>query len=161
MSEKSGMQMLEEILNSVALLNKRYEVIEQNMKEILNRMNGFHAQNINQNMDNRPKIESTSPLPGKISIGADKPKSPENTTKVMGKIKKDDRALIGVFVKITNSEGQMVKETKTNRAGEWMCFLPVGKYKAEYKLEGIVDSSVNFQIKSGQTLLRVAQSKQE
>ena len=55
----------------------------------------------------------------------------------------------------------MVKETKTNRAGEWMCFLPVGKYKAEYKLEGIVDSSVNFQIKSGQTLLRVAQSKQE
>ena len=160
MSEKSGIQMLEEIINSVTLLNKRYEVIEQNMKEILNRMNGFNNQQISVNQQtSKPKIESTSPLTIDNNVLKVNQSSLHKSTKVLGKIKHDNKALIGVFIKVKNMDGQIVKETKTNRAGEWMCFLPEGKYKAEYKLEGILDSSVNFKIESGQTLLRVAQHK--
>jgi len=154
---KSGIEMLEELKESLDLLNKRYEVIEQNMKEILDRMNGFR---VRQEAQAKPMIASTVPQPDiqAATIQTEKATA-AGTTKVMGKIKHENRAVIGVSVKILDNQGQTVKETKTNRAGDWMCFLPAGRYKAEYKLEGILNASVNFKVTPGQKLLRVAQPK--
>jgi len=161
MSEKSGMEMLEEIIDGLYLLNRRFEVIEQTMKEVLNRMNGFQPTQSCEVVA-KPTIASTVPvptLPAGPVLGQPPVVNAGGTTKVMGKIKYENRSLIGVSVTIKNSQGEMVKETKTNRAGEWISFLPVGKYKAEYVLAGIINSSVNFQVSPGQTLLRVAQPK--
>jgi len=157
---KSGIEMLEELKNSVDLLNKRYEVVEQTMKEILNRMNGFQ-QPVASMEEMKPTIASTVPtpvLPSKPTIGSFQT-SKNSTTKVMGKIKHEGRALIGAEVTVKDSAGKVVKETRTNKAGDWMCFLPMGKYNAKYSLNGILDTSVDFQVTPGQTLLRVAQPK--
>ena len=167
MSEKSGLEMLEELLQKVNLLNKRFEVIEQNTKELMNRANGFEIpkKEIKNSTIEKPKtnlqpiISSTITDPtGKMQINEPKPK---NTTKVIGKIKgKDGKYLSGVAVKVFNGSGEIIKETKTNRAGEWMSFLPPGRYGAEYILENIIHANVTFNVVDGQTVLRVAQPKE-
>jgi hypothetical protein len=80
------------------------------------------------------------------------------TTRVMGKIKDTNgRFISGVNVKVSDKNGQVVKETRTNRAGDWMCFLPPGQYDAEYYLKNIVHNNVRFNVEEGQTVFRVAQ----
>ena len=164
MSEKSGLEMLEELIQKVNLLNKRFEVIEQNTKELMNRANGFEKSKRQEKpispseIGLQPVISSTVPNPIEGRALESKPK---NTTKVIGKIKgKDNKYLSGVFVKVFNQAGEIVKETKTNRAGEWMSFLPPGRYGAEYLLENIIHANVNFNVLEGQKILRVAQPKE-
>ena len=144
-------EMLEKIINSITVLDRRFTVIEQNMKEVLNRMNMLVKEK-----QAKPSIESTTELtPMQENITEQPPSS--KATKVFGKIKHMGRALVSVKVTVTDSEEKIVKETKTNRAGEWLCFLPEGRYKAQCFLEGIMNASVNFQVKPNQTFLRVGQ----
>jgi hypothetical protein len=146
---KSGIEMLEEILEKVNLLSKRLEITEQNMKEILNRLNQ-NKSIVKETTQEKPTITSTVPVPTEAQLPA--------TTKVLGKLKnKEEKMLAGVLVKIFNSGNKMIKETKTNRAGEWMCFLPPGHYKAEYSLENVINTNVSFNISPEQQLLRVPQ----
>jgi hypothetical protein len=153
---KSGIEMIENLCRKVELLNKRFEIIEQNTKELLNRANGF-TKPVPQQDVSKPSIASTAPVP---QIAEEQPKEQKapNSIKVMGKIKnKEGKSVSGVNVKIFNSNNQVVKETKTNRAGDWMCFLPPGKYGAEYFLENVIQANVGFNISPEQKLLRVAQ----
>jgi len=134
---KSGIEMLEQLLNKIELLDRRFTVIEQNTKELLNRAN---SQN--------PKISSSST------------ETQEKTIKVIGNIKNEEnKILIGVKVTIENDNKEIVKETKTNRAGEWMCFLPPGQYVAHYFLNKLIDTRVSFTLKPEHKILRVAQPK--
>lgn len=157
--KKSGIEMIEDICRKIDLLNKRFEIIEQNTKELLNRANGFEKPM--QQQDKKPSIASA------VSISSTIEEQPEeqpeeqkvsNNARVMGKIKnKEGKSISGVNVKVFNNNNHIVKETKTNRAGEWMCFLPPGKYGAEYFLENIIQANVSFNISSEQRLLRIAQ----
>ncbi len=178
MSEKSGIQMIEEIIEKVNLLDRRFTIVEQMMKELLNRTNGL-AQPMcsteSETVGPVPSIAASSPLPElqikptirsgnkeppkELKIG-DAPKGDVEikSSKVMGKIKNSDgRVVSGVNVKIFDGNNKIVKTTKTNRAGDWMCFLPPGKYGAEYFLKNMINSNVVFNVTPGQTLLRVAQ----
>lgn len=148
---KSGIEILENLEEAVALLSKRFEVMEQNTKEILNRLNmNQNKPTMKETVQERPTITSTVPAPTEEQLPA--------TTKVLGKLKnKEDKMLAGVLVKIFNSGNKVIKETKTNRAGEWMCFLPPGYYKAEYLLENIINANVSFSVSPEQQLLRVPQ----
>ena len=162
MSERSGLEMLEELVQKVNLLNKRFEIIEQNTKELMNRANGFQAPKKPiepEKMGLQPIISSsTADSTAKIEINGPTPK---NNTKVIGKLKgKDGKYISGVFVKVFNGAGDIIKETKTNRAGEWMSFLPPGRYGAEYFLENIIHANVTFNVLEGQKVLRVAQPKE-
>jgi hypothetical protein len=150
---KSGIEMIESLYRKVDLLERRFEVIEQNTKEILNRVNGFEKPK-QPNDINKPTIASLTP-----TISEQKPKlSSKNNVKVIGKIKnKEGKAICSVNIKIFNEQNQIIKETRTNKAGEWMCFLPPGKYGAEYFLENIIQANINFNISPEQKLLRVAQ----
>lgn len=167
MSEKSGIQMIEEIKEEVSILNKRFTIVEQMMKELLNRSNMGHLnkQIIHTSSPNSASISASSPLPNmeikpEPKIG-DVPLTTNivtNTTKVLGKIKnKEGKVISGVNIKIYDSNNNPVKETRTNKAGEWVSFLPSGKYIAEYKLKDIINANVTFNIEDGQTFLRVAQ----
>ena len=145
--------MLEELYEQVMLLSKRLSVIEQNTKELLGRANGMPI--IAKPTVGGPTIVALEPPPEMIE-------QPEKlagaTTKVIGKIKNGEGKLVsGVRVRILNTRGNVVKETKTNRAGELICFLPPGSYRAEYFLENVINANVNFSIDGDEKVVRLAQ----
>lgn len=150
---KSGLEMIEELLEKVSLLDRRFSVVEQNVKELLNREN--------TKILKEPSISGSDPL-AMEELNADAVKSATKTIKVLGKIKnKEGKFLIGVNVVILRENGEVVKETKTNKAGDWMCWLPPGMYKARYFMENHINTAVSFSVKPDQTLIRVAQPKWE
>lgn len=169
---KTGIELLEDICERLDLLTKRFAVIEHNTKQILSRMNISDIK-----MEQKQILEATKEIPSirtekKELITIVQPEkvdgptiskveqkkeetSNKNNTRVMSKLKRDNKMLAGVFVKIINKEGAVVRETKTNRSGEWQCFLVPGQYKAEYFLENVINDNVNFMVTQDQQLLRI------
>lgn len=144
---KSGIEMLEEIANKLEVLDRRLTVIEQNTKEVLNRANML-ASSPKSAIAVAPAPEQAPPI-----------KKNTFTTRVIGKISNDDKWVSGARVRVFNDKNQIVKETKTNRAGEWTCFLPVGQYGAEYFMEGLINANINFAVKDGEKIVRIAKYK--
>lgn len=160
MSEKSGLEILEEMKNKVDIMERRFANMELILKELLNRMN------ITEKVQPKPVIVPASQpqkleAESEISIGAASTSAPTNANgkiKVMGQIlDKNGRRISGVKIKISDNNNRVVKNTSSNRAGEWMSLLPIGKYEAEYFLENVINSKVNFSVLPGQTAVRVAQ----
>jgi hypothetical protein len=158
MSEKSGIEMIEELMKKVDLLSARNTNIETLLKLILNKVNGLeNTTPSSATATVSCKGNACSVMPAKIG---DPPASlnQKSKTKALGKIKdKNGRMLSGIDVKVLSGK-EVVKTTVSNRAGEWMCFLAPGQYKAEYVLEENT-YSISFNIAPGQTLIRVAQPK--
>lgn len=167
MTQKSGLEMIKDLLEKVELLDRRFTVVEQNIKELLSRANGFAPQAPEapppKPNASGPSITGSEPSATSMeAMNAGVVKATTNTIKVMGKIKnKEGRALIGVQVTVVRENGETIKQTKTNRAGDWMCFLPPGIYKARYFLDKQINAAVSFSITPDQTLIRVAQPKWE
>jgi hypothetical protein len=146
---KTGIELLQDLCDKVELLSRRFDVIEYNTKQILSRLN---ISEITQEavVKAAPKISKVD-QPVKESIQA-------GNSRVMSKLKKDGKMLAGVEVKIFNlNSDELIRETKTNRAGEWQCFLTPGQYRAEYFLKNMISSNVNFLVTPDQQLLHVAQ----
>ena len=156
MSEKSGIDILKELLDKVNLLDRRFAVIEQNTKELLNRAN-LEATKPKIMVNNEmPTIKSSIPEP--TVAPATEPPKKRLDTKIIGKIKnREGKSLIGASVKVYNDKKQLVKDTRTNRAGDWMCFLPPGTYAANYFLEGQISANAVFTVTKGEKIVRVAQ----
>jgi len=152
---KSGIELIQELLEEVKTLNKRFEITEQNVKLLLQKVNGQSQMasvvaTISSAQIKSAPIEEPTILPPKSTNG----------TRVIGRIQDDSgRIITGLPVKIYNIGNQLVKETKTNRAGEWMCFLPQGVYYAKYQLEGKMPSQVDFGVVKDQSIVRVAAAK--
>ena len=169
MTEKTGLEKIDEILLKVSSIEKRFSNIEFLLKELLNKSNGHKIDApISTAKISAPKemsqiavveqIDLSTPKIGDPPIGT----NPNTKVKVMGQIKnKDERVVSGASVKIYDMSGNMIKDTKTNRSGEWISFLLPGKYKAEYFLENMIDNKVIFNVVAGQTLIRVAQPKEQ
>jgi hypothetical protein len=148
------LELLEEINEKLELLTRRFEVIEHNTKQIMNRLNLSEVKS-------EPKIEkivSVAKKEGPTIAQVEHPKKEEvnqnGNTRVMGKLKKDNKMLFGVMVKILK-ENSLIRETKTNKAGEWQCFLTPGNYKAEYFLDNVINTNVAFTVTPEQQILRV------
>lgn len=157
---KSGIELIQELLEEVRTLNKRFEITEQNVKLLLQKANSV-AQPIPQPTilaNNNPvQIRSVAPEPEPVVLETQK----NSGTRVIGKVQdSENRIISGLPVKIYNIGNQLVKDTKTNRAGEWICFLPRGIYYAKYQLEGQIPTQVDFKVSDGQTIVRVAMAKQ-
>lgn len=156
---KSGIELLEDLVEQVKILNKRFEITEQNVKLLLQKANSSSStasqKPIIMANDAPVKIKSVAPEPEPVALKM--PPNSSNGTRVIGKIKdKEGRVLIGKEVKIYNIGNQLVKETKTNRAGEWMCFLPKGSYYAKYQVPGQMPTEASFQIAEGESIVRIA-----
>ena len=152
---KTGIELLNEISERLELLERRFTVIEQNTKEILHKLNVSKIEEktvINEvkNIE-MPSIIGTTQMPMQQA-----PVSAISTqTQVIGRIKKENKYVSQANVKIFDDTENMIKETKTNKAGEWICYLNAGDYRAEYFLQGIVNSSITFKITPDQKIFRV------
>jgi hypothetical protein len=168
---KSGIEMIEEILDKVNKLDKRLQTVEDNMKILLSRANNIEQLKPQQPVapkikpmaeGPKPSIDGVTPSVTSSEGDAGAVKAATNTIKVMGKIKNQEgKALIGVNVTVVKENGEIAKKTKTNRAGDWMSFLPVGRYKARYFLDKMINTSVAFTVKPEQKLVRISQPKWE
>jgi len=188
MADKSGIEMLEMILARLDFLEKKIDVLDQNIKRVANSTK--MAEMINKAVGtpveawgkaNKPKIQAAEIKDNKTA----EPKSgmrfkfePTDASKVTqpavvtpakrtvqavhnvvvkGKMVtvSGDKSipLTEVAVKIFDAKDKLVKETKTNRAGQWISHLPPGKYIAEmsglFNGQELIPQNINFEIPEG------------
>ena len=155
--------MIEELLSGQVVLDRRVQVVEQLLKQLLALANtSCPAPNLE--MNGRPVREGVElngrPVQAKPSIEgmAQEPliRAAANA-RVVGKIMDGGKPIPEVNVTIHDDKDNVVKRTRTNRSGEWMAQLPPGKYAAECLLEGRVNGNVVFQIGQNDKIVRVGQ----
>lgn len=149
---KSGIDMLQDILEKLDLLNKRLEITEQNTKLLLN----TRASNSPQ-----PSISSAAAISPSPQISQSKEESKpfsksKGKIKVIGDVRVQNKLRAGVKITIFDTNNNIVKVTKTNNAGRWMSWLPPGKYGAEYFLNEVIGNVV-FSVDNSSSVIRVAQ----
>ncbi len=135
MAERSGIEMLEEILFKISQLESQISGIDKNIKSLLNTSK-------NGAIKNKPEISVAQPNTGPVSGFKNFSFQPEQTEPIImvkGKLKLSSGnstiPISGVSVTIYDSFDKVVKKTKTNRAGQWMSQLKPGKYVALFEGE--------------------------
>lgn len=148
MTEKSGIQMIEEILGNMTVLDRRIQIIEQLLKQLLTVAN------------TQPKKEPEKPQIVQATIEGVVPepliKAAPNA-RAIGRIVEDSKPVPEVNITIYDDKNNPIKKTRTNRSGEWMAQLPPGKYMAECLLEGRINGNVTFNVGQGDKIVRVGQ----
>lgn len=185
MKEKSGMEMISELLIEVKMLRKEVKILDQNIKKIANstKVAEISVKALNTPLKdwikpNNPTIKAVSKksidkknLRFKFeSVDASKTKQEQPRSRVkstacmcQGKmvITKDGKPipLPGLPVKIFDDKDNIVKETKTNRAGRWVSQLSTGHYvvNIEGKFGGkdLYPININFNVEPGMKALEV------
>lgn len=177
MSEKSGIEMIEEILYIMKDLQDRVSIIEAHIKAIANSANLSKLVENAANADSHAWANAIKPMTKdknreKKEAGfknfrfeaTDASKMKDRVPKkhnrsngmimAKGKLKimHSGKAipLAGISVKIYDSNDNLVKSTKTNKAGHWMSQLAPGRYVAlfEGELNGqkLLPQNKNFEI---------------
>lgn len=171
--ERSGIDMLMEILDKLNTLEKRMNVLDLNVKTIAN---GSNLAGLITKAIDTPYKEYVKAMKPKITAvetpdtngfknfkfhavdTQDKisKQSGDNKIRVTGKIKinsgKKIVPLPGVTVKVYDTQDKLVKNTKTNKAGHWMGQLLPGKYvvsfDGEFKGQKLQQQNINFEVPS-------------
>ncbi len=163
MAEKTGIQMIEELLAGMSVLDRRIQVLEQLLKQLLASANtGACALPPGLEINGKPVpgAAPAPPAPPKPSLEGvvEEPiiRAAPNA-RVVGRILKDGKPVPEVNVTIHDDRNNAVRKTRTNRSGEWMAQLPPGKYAAECFLEGRVNGNVVFTVAQGDRMVRVGQ----
>ena len=151
MADKTGIQMIEELCGRMAVLDRRQQVIEQLLKQLL----GLAR------TEGPASCAAPQPVPkAAVSVSDQKsgpvPKEIPNS-RVVGRIMDKGKPVPEVTVTVYDNQNKPVKRTRTNRSGEWMAYLPPGKYGAECVLEGRVNGNVTFTVANGAKMVRVGQ----
>jgi hypothetical protein len=167
MVEKTGIQMIEELLGNMVVLDRRVQVVEQLLKQLLSIANpakptapaliqaAIRAASIAE--ANSPDIVKTSP-PDVADAAQEPPliKAAPNA-RVMGKITGEKKAIPNVNITVYDDRDNPIRNTRTNHAGEWQLQLPPGKYVAQCVLEGRVNGNVVFSVGRDDRIVRVGQ----
>lgn len=160
MSERSGIEMLEELLNEVQTLRKELKILDQKVAQIANSAKIAEIANkaLGTPLEDfvRSKPQAVAAAEPEAALDAEhvgikkfnfersdaaktdqvqpRGRGQAKATLVSGKmivqIGGKDTALSGLNVKIFDKTDKLVKQTKTNRAGTWMSHLHAGKYVA-------------------------------
>ena len=191
MSEKSGLEMISELVREIKIMNQKLNILDSNIKRL---MNSAKISEIATKALGTPlrdwavpvksnRVEAVEPPKHMIkkdnmrfgfeSVDASKTlqESPNRSTradkptlcmckgKMVASNSKKTVPLPGLSVKIFNDKDKLIKETKTNRAGEWMSQLSPGNYIAniEGTLKGqqLYPINLNFQVLPGMHALEV------
>jgi hypothetical protein len=161
--EKSGIDMLEEILVRLDKIEKVVSILDTNIKTLINttKIADMVTKATNTPMDGwaraipdvkkQVKMAKEDAKRGFVNFSFDevdaskvnqnqmRGRSGNKKVLVKGKMVTNTdggaSALPNVSVKIYNDKDSLIKETKTNRAGMWMSHLPPGNYVALFEGE--------------------------
>ena len=129
--EKSAIDAIYEILDKLELLDKRVQVIDDNIKILSNKVSKIGKNTAVAASGNIPIVKDN------------RQPEPERQQKVeklvLGNIKthgyivnKGKVPITNVIINVYNGSNKLVKNTKTNNDGHWEVRLPPGKYGVEY-----------------------------
>jgi len=149
MAEKTGIQMIEDILGGQTVLDRRLQVVEQLLKQLLAVANQAPAP--------AASITTTQPQPNVVAVPTQPLIRAAPNARVIGRVMEDGKPIPEVNVTIHDDQDNAVRKTRTNRSGEWQAALPPGKYAAECVLSGRVNGNVVFMVKEGDKIVRVGQ----
>lgn len=194
MTEKSGIDMISQLLKEVKLMNQKLNILDANVKKIMNsakiseiatkalntplkdwatpnkikRIEAVLAPETSTNIIKKENIRFNFEVTDAAKLKRESPNRssrPEAPTlcmcngKMVISVGSKNAPLPNLDVKIYNDKDELIKETKTNRAGNWMSQLPVGRYVAniEGKLKGkqLYPVNLNFEVKHGMKKLEV------
>lgn len=150
MAEKSGIEMIKEILKKMSHLEEQIKVLDRNIKQIAN---SAKLSELMESAKNTPlknwaaAAENTSEQKGfknfkfesanakNTGVAA---KKRQSGFMVKGRMMVNSEKgktvpLPSVFVKIFDDQDTLIRETKTNRAGQWMAKLKPGRYVALFE----------------------------
>lgn len=182
MSDKTGIEMLEELLQKVELLSKKVDILDQNIKKIANsaKLSELIDKAATANISgwSKPKAEAKAAVaPEEQPKGMRFKLEPVDASKVKqvqanrntksvptnkpamvkGKMitltNNQPTPLPDITIKIFDGKNKLMKETKTNRAGQWMAQLSPGRYVVEmtgkYKGQDLVPQNKIFELPAG------------
>ena len=196
MAERSGIDMLKELLREVHIMRNEIKVLDQNIKKIAN---SAKISEIATKALNTPLKDWTVPVPisnkPKRIEAVDAPKNIINKDNIRFNLEITDASktdqvtpnrsvreptvpmlcmcqgkmvasagsrtvpLPGLSVKIFDYKDNVVKKTKTNRAGNWMGQLPPGLYvvniEGKFKGKSLYPVNLNFEVKPDMKTLEV------
>ena len=129
--EQSAIDAIYEILDRLDLLDKRVQVIDDNVKLLSNKVSKLNK--------NAAVAASASPAIRESSSNQSTQKQQKVDRLVLGNIKlhgyivnKAKVPILGVVVNVYDHANKLVKNAKTNNDGYWEVRLPSGKYGVEY-----------------------------
>lgn len=167
MEEKSAIELIYEMYTMIQNIEARVTLMEKNIDLLNDKTNGKLLEAIATDF---PKGQAPSakemPLPPQKAEAQPAPKSknpqqtssplPRQNAKVTGKFADiRNKPIAGIEVTIVDANNAVVKQTKTNRAGRWMSYLPPGHYSAEFIKEGMQPTFRVFQVIQGQSEIEV------
>lgn len=201
MSEKSGMEILEELVQEVKRLNQKVDVMDRLLKQVANsaKISEIATKALNTPLKNwaqhvvSPKKNNQAQAVSKEAVQGAKEAAPSEGMrfkfeptdaarlqqeapnraarrtvepvmcmcegKMVASNKGQNVPLPGVSVSIFNDKDELVKQTKTNRAGSWMSKLSPGRYVAlcegKYQGKALYPININFEVKPGMEKLEV------
>lgn len=101
------------------------------------------------------KPKNTRISPDRLKENNTKQRNPN--TRVFGKFSDNrGRPVFDIYVSIYDSANNLIKETRTNRAGEFNSFLPPGDYSAEFLKEGMAPQFKSFKVMPGQQAVQLS-----
>lgn len=168
--DKTAIELIYEIHEMMTNMEKRLTHLEKNVLLLNDKANGKLFDAITKELpkaSNKPAAENTVRKPGKTVIGPDRfenttsnsqPQRPQRVPNinVFGKfLDMRKKPIAGIEVTVLDANNNVVKQTRTNRAGEWRAYLPPGQYSAEFIKENMAPQFKTFQIVAGQTEVEV------
>jgi hypothetical protein len=166
MAERTGLDVLIELLEQVKTLSKKVDVLDQNVKVLLN-----------QGRTQKPAVQEFVPPPQKQELPKQEPPKqdpPASGTRFKFESSKPGARVNGkvvilngdvqtpipeAIVKIYDANDVLVRETKSNRAGSWLLKLAPGQYiaeiKGQFKGKDLVPQNKQFTVEPGMTELEV------
>jgi hypothetical protein len=150
MADKTGLDVLVELVEQVKLLSKKLDVVDSNVKTLMNRIQ-IPAKDVIPRPQLKPKAEAVQPKPKAEAI--EKPVGVMVSSKVVVMDGTVPLPIPDLKVRVFDDADRVVKETKTNRAGSWMASLKPGRYLVEitgqFKGKDLVPQNKNFTVPQG------------
>lgn len=148
MKEKSAFELLSELYNGQKALGIRMINLEEALLLILKELRE-KEEIINIIPEAKREESFVMETPEKEPVEERPKEKPVRNIRVVGKVKNDqEKGIGGVIIEVYDVRNNIVKTTKTNKAGQYFSFLPPGKYTAHIiNKEPKIDKNINFEIK--------------
>ena len=142
--------------------NIKIELLQKNLTIINNKLTGAYLEipkplsKIEVVVPIAQPIVEPKPIQTPISI-AQPSNQPRKNIRIFGHLQDEDgKNLSEASIRITDSSNQVIKNTKTNRGGQWTSFLPPGKYSVEIAAKGMQPGFRVVELFEGQSEVEVA-----